>query len=532
MAPTPPPHIQTLDVRMMSAAVVAIGQVVDYQLNAERKWDVRISVSEVLKGRAGSLLTVELAPSETRRRTTVATQTILAAWTQSAATLLLAVTPNQKGAPMVVELTDPELAVMTADLELLRTPEAVIAAAKAIIQQVPGVAPPPTFGLAVELRRVVDTPLDTRSGYSMSSNFLFADVPVDARLEARARGRIEAGERERRINAVQALGLFRSPANITLLRPLLDDEDWRDTFVESDGGRLLRQIQYNDIRREVYAVLRRMGAAVSEPETSRPRERDDQVIAVALDERPVTSGDLRELDRYANLECLYLASQMMTPDQWAAVGRFSGLRELYLEGSNVSDAGLAGLSVLHRLRYLGLGNTGITDAGLQALAAFPGLKKVDLGQGVTPDGVAALRRARPDITVREDEFAFLAPLRPRRVDQPFARMRNFFVGSVRTPDASGFRVYGLVFPKETARQIDAVLARELPVRGWTSPLPPPAEPRYRRESAPVVPDPGVRHEDQVLLRQGISGFPPVAPGERMIVVAMNVDPGPRQPFLP
>jgi hypothetical protein len=192
MAPTPPPHIQTLDVRMMSAAVVAIGQVVDYQLNAERKWDVRISVSEVLKGRAGSLLTVELAPSETRRRTTVATQTILAAWTQSAATLLLAVTPNQKGAPMVVELTDPELAVMTADLELLRTPEAVIAAAKAIIQQVPGVAPPPTFGLAVELRRVVDTPLDTRSGYSMSSNFLFADVPVDARLEARARGRIVA----------------------------------------------------------------------------------------------------------------------------------------------------------------------------------------------------------------------------------------------------------------------------------------------------------------------------------------------------
>jgi hypothetical protein len=526
IALAPPPHIQTLDVSLIRGSIVATGRVVDFQQVPGKtdNWRATVLVSETLRGRPNATLTVEVGRLRSRGDVPVRTETIIDAWLRSWALLLIAVPADSAAAPVIIDLSDPELAVMTADLELLRTPDAVVDAAKDIIRRTPAVATPATFSVAVEVTKVAGTPVDTRVRYSSPADFLFADVPVDARLERRAREALGAAERQRRLNAIEALGLFKSASNIALLRELLDDEDWRDTYSFWGRDRTMRRIQYNDIRRQAYTTLRRMGVDVREPDTKRPPDPDSEVVAVALDDGVVTSGDVRTLTRYPNLEHLYLSAQTLSEDDWAVVFGLRSLRALFLEGSNISDAGLARLSTMPSLGYLGLGNTRITDAGLMALAAVPSLKKIDLGQGVTEAGVAALRQRRPDIEAREDEFAFLASLRPRRIERPFVQARNYLLPVEATAAAAGVRAYTLIFPKETAGQVESALARELPPRGW-SPTPRTASVyRYRREGAPVPLSTGAQVVDQVIINGLGGGDVTLAPGERAIVVAWNVDP--------
>ena len=286
----------------------------------------------------------------------------------------------------------------------------------------------------------------------------------------------------------------------------------------------MRRIQYNDVRKEAYTVLRRLGVKVEEPETMRPNDPDAQVVAVPLDNGVATSRDVRELTRYSSLQDLYLTAQRLTDQDWAVVGQLRSLRALFLEGSNISDAQLARFAGLQNLEYLGLGNTAITDAGLLTLATMPRLKKVDLGQRVTEAGMAALRQRRPDMELRPDEFAFRAPLRPRREEQPFVQMRDHYLppGNV-SPAAAGLRVYVLIFPRETANQVDGLLQRELPARGWEAIN----HPGYRRKGVPVMLGTTAHDVDQVNRNPAGRDWhfaPP--PGERLIAIVRNVAPRP------
>jgi hypothetical protein len=248
-------------------------------------------------------------------------------------------------------------------------------------------------------------------------------------------------------------------------------------------------------------------------------------VSVALDEGIVRYAAVTELARFPNLEDLYLSGQNLADELWATVGRLRSLKALFLEGSNISDSTLRSLSALPNLVYLGLGNTGVTDSGVRELANFKALRKVDLGQRVTQDGVTALARLRPDIRTRLDEFAFLAQLNPRRVEQPFVTVRNHLlpVGEA-NPAAVGLRCYALVFSRETASQVDELLRRELPQRGWERVR----WPGYRRESGvPIVSRSGNTYVvDEVFLNEPPRDWPFFTParGERVIVVAWNVGP--------
>ena len=516
MVLTPPPHIQTLELSLVQASTVVTGSVVDVQPKAGTvdNWLVTVAVTETLRGRQEARLTIE------SNRSTPTVE----GWRRTSAPLLISVPADRAVPATIVDLADPELAVMTADLMLLRTPGQVIDATREIVRAAPAASKPATFGVAFEATVVAGTSLDTRGRRSsLPAAFLFADVPVGPRLESYAREQLRAAERERRINAIQALALFTSPLNIDLLRPLLDDEDWRNHYFDSEQDRKMRRVQYNDIRKEAYAVLRRLGVKVEEPETMRPRDPDAQVIAVPLDYGLATSSDVRELVRYPNLEDLYLSTQRLSDEDWAVIGRLRSLRALFLEGSNISDAGLARLAGLQNLEYLGLGNTAITDAGLLTLATMPRLKKVDLGQRLTEAGMAALRQRRPDLDVRPDEFAFLAPLRPRREDQPFVQMRNSYLPLYSiSPEAAGLRVYVLIFPKDAAGQVDELLRRELPAHGWE----PTGAPGYQRKGVPVVLGSMAHDVDEVFRNpygQQWHYFTP-PPGERLIVIVRNVAP--------
>ncbi len=93
----------------------------------------------------------------------------------------------------------------------------------------------------------------------------------------------------------------------------------------------------------------------------------------------------------------------LTDDKLQAITvRVPRLRHLITDGSTrVTDAGLACLSRLNNLQRLDLEWSGVTDAGLPSIAAVRTLRWVDLGfcDGVTPQGLAYLRRVRPDLEI-------------------------------------------------------------------------------------------------------------------------------------
>jgi len=69
--------------------------------------------------------------------------------------------------------------------------------------------------------------------------------------------------------------------------------------------------------------------------------------------------------------------------------------------SRVTDAALDAVAKMPALEEFKISGAKITDAGLQKLAAVKSLKKIVLGKmkGITPEGIAQLRMARPDVTV-------------------------------------------------------------------------------------------------------------------------------------
>jgi hypothetical protein len=513
MAIVPPPPVQSLDVPIMTAGTVVTGWIEDFQPSpsAASTWITTIAVNEILRGDRRDRLTVPI----------LVDRSVMERRQQTSARLLIAATAEGSSRPTVIDLSDPELAVMTADLRLLRTPDEVLQAARAIVGRTPSPRKPDTFGVPVDATRLEGTPLDNRKNQYLRSDFVFVDVPVDDRLERRARDALEAAEPLRRRNAAEALRHFPGQATIDLLTPLLEDDGWEDQYRDRDNTFL--HSQFNNVRRAAFATLRGLGAKVEEPPSLRPQNPDEQVMSVALDTARATPADIQNLRRYPNLTYLYLAGRSLTIDEWAMVGQLRTLEGLFIEGSNISDSTLPLLSDLHALRYLGLGNTEITDTGLMALARFGRLTKTDLGQRVTARGIEALAAARPDILARPDEFAFLAPLRPRRVEQPFLETRNLLlpVGEP-NPDAFGLRCYALIFPRETAGKVDELLGRELPPRGWKR-VP---HPGYQRTGVPIVSRLSrIEHiVDEVTLNGRDWPLTAVARDERMIVISWNVDP--------
>jgi hypothetical protein len=84
----------------------------------------------------------------------------------------------------------------------------------------------------------------------------------------------------------------------------------------------------------------------------------------------------------------------------AEVARLPRLVRLDLSRTQVGDAGLRRLAGLEQLRSLNLFATQVGDGAVDAIAALPALEVVHVWQSrISADGIAALRRARPDLRV-------------------------------------------------------------------------------------------------------------------------------------
>jgi len=89
------------------------------------------------------------------------------------------------------------------------------------------------------------------------------------------------------------------------------------------------------------------------------------------------------------------------------------LRHLRLNGTAVTDLGIEKLKSLSHLERLDLQLCGrITDGAVAAIVALPSLRLVDVtGTKMTGNGIAALRRAEPKLTVLDADFDYTRPAR-------------------------------------------------------------------------------------------------------------------------
>ena len=314
------------------------------------------------------------------------------------ARLLVAAQGDPLVGQTVIDLSSPDLAVLTADFALLKTPDAVIEAARATLQRRPGVERIATFRRVVPVEAVSGTRWKSLYG---TGGYLLLDVPVDDRLARWARETLEKpGRLVEREAAARALRFFRSDENVALAKSLLTDPNWAyQKYAEQNRGVEVRSYV---VRAAAYATLTYWGVPVDQPVIREEVVKRDAVTFVDLITRPdLTDAELDDLARFPNLKFLNLSGSPVTDARLRRVADLKGLRTLYLAATEVTDAGLLTLAGLPVLEDLNLMSTRVSDAALPTLAGLDQLRTLDISNtAFTAAGVAELRRLRPDLTVR------------------------------------------------------------------------------------------------------------------------------------
>lgn len=282
--------------------------------------------------------------------------------------LLLAMQDGAMEPAAILVLERGGLEVLAADFTLLRDPADVIRIARETARRMPpGVKRVHTVDIEVPRPSVAGTRWARYSG-------IFLSVPVDDRLEARARDLLRSDDGSRRIEGVKALRHFKSAENIARLRPLLDDPTSAYlSHAEEDMG---REVKVFPVREAAYEALKGWGVEAPRPVTRVEAWRPEAVRLVALTDREVSDADLKGLARFENLE------------------------ELVLRNTPVTDANLGALAGLKHLRTLTITGTRVTDEGLRTLAGFRSLRFVEISRDqVTDAAVAEVRHLRPDLKI-------------------------------------------------------------------------------------------------------------------------------------
>src|SRR5690606_3193798 len=125
------------------------------------------------------------------------------------------------------------------------------------------------------------------------------------------------------------------------------------------------------------------------------------------------AGNRRAVIIHAAMFCVVLAgcAEPMPPEHVATISRMQAMggKVMFVEGgyrlsmqnTRVTDEDLKDLHKVEKLKSLELQNTQITDEGLKEIAKLKSLASVMLtGTPTTREGREALRKARPDMTVR------------------------------------------------------------------------------------------------------------------------------------
>jgi hypothetical protein len=235
-------HIPCLDTMAINAEYVFVGKIVAIHelVRSGANTNVDVSVEKWLKGDGQS--------DTTQARIDVPV-TVLTDWKIRASRLLIfngvggGKLAGVEDLERAMDLSDPDLRVLTADMEVLRDPEQILQAAQGAIQRHPGVYRISTF------TRNVPTETARMFGQTL---WPVTTVPADADLERWALSALDSEQAGERAEAADALWRFPSEANAARLKLLLDDPALSD-----------KNIYF--VRKRAYESLLDMGVRVPEP---------------------------------------------------------------------------------------------------------------------------------------------------------------------------------------------------------------------------------------------------------------------------
>ena len=353
---------QSIEYIVNNADIVVIGKVVDFA--GEEKADqfgrreATIAIEETLKGEYQERMRVLLAYpvrvlaewQDDSRRLLVAAQGVplIASQVISLVTkkldfltedhrnrLLVAANKVPPAATDVIDLTKNELEVLTADFRVLREPEEVLRIAKETIRRRPGVRRVHGFRLMVPPEVVAETKWRTSA---------FLTVPVDDRLQKRAHDYIRSESYQQRCEGAEALRYFKSQENIARVKPLLADPGWGYLRRAEENQGI--EVRMYGVREEAYQTLKYWGVNAEKPMIRERIEKLGSVKLVDLSNRDVTDADLKELERFENLEQLYLWNSQLTNASLKQLARLKSLQEVDLSGTPVTAEGVAELRKL------------------------------------------------------------------------------------------------------------------------------------------------------------------------------------------
>ena len=249
---------QSIETTVINSDHVFIAKLMDFRPKKEGRdryqYEGTISIEETLK--------CELFLDEPYRALNVAlpySESVLQDWEDRSSRLLIALTSYHDEQNVVIELAPETLEVMTAEVKLLRDPEAVIRAARAAVKRLPAnVKRVHTFDLTVPREVVAKTRWD--ASYQ-TGGYLRLSVPTDQHLEKRARDYVRSDDPQRRSEGAKALVYSKSDENIALIKPLLDDSHF--SFYSRDGS-TTGERSY-PVRYAAYQTLKEWGIDVKKP---------------------------------------------------------------------------------------------------------------------------------------------------------------------------------------------------------------------------------------------------------------------------
>ncbi len=185
---------------------------------------------------------------------------VLAGWKERSSRLVVAYNEYAPKQTTVIELVPDKVEVMTADVTLLRDPEAVIRQARTAVNRLPAnIKRVRTFELQVPREIVAGTSWEK---YYTTGGHLLLSVPVDQHLEKRAQDYVRSKSPHRREEGARALVYFKSDENLALVKPLLNDHGI--TYSQpADGDKAGERIY--GARYSAYRTLKSWGIEVEQP---------------------------------------------------------------------------------------------------------------------------------------------------------------------------------------------------------------------------------------------------------------------------
>jgi len=253
------PYTVSIESTVANSDYVSIATIVKFrceeQGNDPDKHDATIGIEEELKYPLSSN-----ERSQIGRITIIRPASVLAGWQERSSRLLIATREFAPELTVVIELLPDKLEVMTADVKLLRDPEAVIQAARVAVTRLPAnIKRVHTFDLQVPREVVAGT--NWEQCYNEGS-YLRMNVPVDQHLEKRAQDYVRSENPHQRAEGAKALAYFKSDENIAFVRPLLNDPGvtyLQPAYEGKAGERLF------GVRHSAYETLKAWGIDVKQP---------------------------------------------------------------------------------------------------------------------------------------------------------------------------------------------------------------------------------------------------------------------------